>query len=171
MTEERAVAYAERLAPYGLRWFEEPVGPIAYAQFARVAERYAPPLATGENLFCLGDVENLLQFGGLRADRDVLQVDPPQAYGVAAYAAMVARVEAMGGSRARIFPHGGNMMSFAVAAGLGLGGCEAYPGVFGAFGGYAEGMAVEDGTLGLPDAPGIGFERQPALFELMRELA
>ena len=40
----------------------------------------------------------------------------------------------MGGSRARIFPHGGNMMTFAVVAGLGLGGCEAYPGVFAAFG-------------------------------------
>jgi L-alanine-DL-glutamate epimerase-like enolase superfamily enzyme len=168
---ERAQAYAERLAPYGLRWFEEPCAPQAFGQFADLAGRYAPPLATGENLFCLADVENLFQFGGFRRDRDVLQVDPPQAYGIAAYAGMVGRVEAMGGSRARIFPHGGNMMSFAVAAGLGLGGCEAYPGVFGAFGGYAEGMAVTDGTLNLPDAPGIGFERQPALHTLMQELA
>ena len=63
------------------------------------------------------------------------------------------------------------MMSFAVAAGLGLGGCEAYPGVFGAFGGYADGMVVSDGTLNLPDTPGVGFERQPALFPLMQELA
>ncbi len=171
MTAQRASEYADRLAPYGLRWFEEPVAPLAYAELAALAERYAPPLATGENLFCLPEVENLLRFGGFRADRDVLQVDPPQAYGIAAYAAMVERVEAMGGSRSRIFPHGGNMMSFAVAAGLGLGGCEAYPGVFGAFGGYAEGMVVSDGALALPDTPGIGFERQPALFELMRELA
>jgi L-alanine-DL-glutamate epimerase-like enolase superfamily enzyme len=168
---ERAEAYADRLAPYGLRWFEEPCAPQAFDQFARLASRYAPPLATGENLFCLADVENLLHFGGFRPDQDILQVDPPQAYGIAAYARMVARVEAMGGSRARIFPHGGNMMSFAVAAGLGLGGCEAYPGVFGAFGGYAEGMAVTDGTLNLPDCPGIGFERQPALYALMRALA
>ena len=94
-----------------------------------------------------------------------------QAFGIAAYAAMVERVEQLGGSRARIFPHGGNMMSFAVTAGLGLGGCEAYPGVFGAFGGYAEGMNVRDGLLNLPDTPGIGFERQPALFALMRELS
>jgi D(-)-tartrate dehydratase len=171
MSEAKALAYAGRLATYRLRWFEEPVGPIAYGQFARVAAAYAPPLATGENLFCLGDVENLFAFGGFRADRDILQVDPPQAYGIAAYADMVARVEAMGGDRARIFPHGGNMMSFAVAAGLGLGGCEAYPGVFGAFGGYAEGMVVTDGHLKLPDTPGIGFERQPALYRLMQELA
>lgn len=171
LAPERADAYASRLAPYGLRWFEEPCAPADYAGFARLAGRYGPPLATGENLFCLADVENLLRFGGFRRDRDILQVDPPQAYGIAAYAGMVGRVEALGGSRARIFPHGGNMMSFAVVAGLGLGGCEAYPGVFGAFGGYAEGMAVTDGTLNLPDAPGIGFERQPALHALMKELA
>ena len=63
------------------------------------------------------------------------------------------------------------MMSFAVAAGLGLGGCEAYPGVFGAFGGFAEEMYVTDGYLNLPDCPGIGFERQPDLFSLMQEMA
>jgi len=171
LSPERAEAYADRLAVYGLRWFEEPCAPQDFQRFAGLAGRYAPPLATGENLFCLMDVENLLRFGGFRLDRDILQVDPPQAYGIAAYAAMVTRVEEMGGSRARIFPHGGNMMSFAVTAGLGLGGCEAYPGVFGAFGGYAEGMAVTDGTLGLPDCPGIGFERQPALYNLMQELA
>ena len=171
LSPERAESYAKRLAPYGLRWFEEPCAPQAFDQFARLAQHYAPPLATGENLFCPADVENLIRFGGLRPGHDILQVDPPQAYGIAAYAAMVAQVEAMGGSRACIFPHGGNMMSFAVAAGLGLGGCEAYPGVFGTFGGYADGMVVSDGTLNLPDAPGIGFERQPALFGLMQELA
>ena len=101
----------------------------------------------------------------------MLQVDPPQSYGIAAYAAMTARVEASGAGRACIYPHGGNMMSLAVAAGLGLGGCEAYPGVFGAFGGYADGMEVSNGALSLPDMPGIGFERQPALFPLMQEMA
>ncbi len=165
------MAYAERLAPYGLRWFEEPCAPQAFGEFAALAGLYAPPLATGENLFCAADVENLLQFGGFRPGHDVLQVDPPHAYGIAAYAAMIQRIEALGVSRACVFPHGGNMMSFAVAAGLGLGGCEAYPGVFGAFGGYAEGMTVRDGMLSLPDCPGIGFERQPALFPLMRELS
>ncbi len=167
----RATEYADRLAPYGLRWFEEPCAPQAYGEFARLAQRYPPPLATGENLFCLSDVENLLAFGGFRRGHDVLQVDPPQSYGIAAYAAMTARVEALGASRACIYPHGGNMMSFAVAAGLGLGGCEAYPGVFGAFGGYADGMEVSEGMLSLPDMPGIGFERQPALFPLMQEMA
>ena len=171
LTPDCAAAYAQRLAPYALRWFEEPCAPQDFMTFAGLARSYFPPLATGENLFCPADVDNLFRFGGFRPDRDILQVDPPQAYGFAAYAAMVTQVESHGGSRARIFPHGGNMMSFAVTAGLGLGSCEAYPGVFGAFGGYADGMSVTDGRLNRPDVPGIGFERQPALYALLRELA
>lgn len=167
----RAEATAQRLSRYNLRWFEEPVGVHAYGDFARIAAHYAPPLATGENLFCRQDVANLLEFGGFRPHCDILQVDPPQAYGIAAFAEIVALLEAQGGSRARVFPHGGNMMSFAVTAGLGLGGCEAYPGVFGAFAGYAQSMRVTDGALSLPELPGIGFEDQPELYDIMRALA
>jgi len=168
---ERMRDYARVLAPYGLRWFEEPCGPLDYATFAELASSYDAPLATGENLFCAQDVDNLFRFGGFRNDRDILQVDPPQAYGVTAYARMVARVEAFGGSRQRIFPHGGNMMSFALVAGLGLGGCEAYPGVFAAFGGFADGMDVQTGQIAVPDHPGIGFEAQPALYRIMQDIA
>ncbi len=171
LSVERMRAYGEALAPLRLRWFEEPCGPLDYASFAQLARSYEAPLATGENLFCQQDVENLFNFGGFRKDRDILQIDPPQAYGVTAYAQMVARVEALGGSRQRIFPHGGNMMSFALVAGLGLGGCEAYPGVFAAFGGFADGMDVHDGYIAVPDYPGIGFEGQPALYQIMRGIA
>jgi L-alanine-DL-glutamate epimerase-like enolase superfamily enzyme len=170
-SKDRSRDYARALAPIGLRWFEEPCPPLDYATFAELTGSYDAPLATGENLFCLQDVENLFAFGGFRYDRDILQVDPPQAYGIGAYAQMIARVEQLGGTRKRIFPHGGNMMSFALVAGLGLGGCEAYPGVFAAFGGFAEGMDVRDGHIALPDMPGIGFEAQPALYKIMREVA
>jgi L-alanine-DL-glutamate epimerase-like enolase superfamily enzyme len=170
-SSDRMRDYAGALAPLGLRWFEEPCAPLDYAAFAELTGSYDAPLATGENLFCLQDVENLFSFGGFRRDRDILQVDPPQAYGIGAYVKMIAKVEELGGTRARIFPHGGNMMSFALVAGLGLGGCEAYPGVFGAFGGFADGMEVRDGQIALPDHPGIGFEAQPGLYRIMRELA
>ena len=166
----RALEYASALAPYGLRWFEEPCAPLDYSAFARLAGTYQAPLATGENLFCAQEVENLFNFGGFRKDRDILQVDPPQAYGLGAYAKMVTKVESLGGSRRRIFPHGGNMMSFAIVAGLGLAGCESYPGVFGAFGGFAYGMEVRNGEIAPPDYPGIGFEAQPGLYKIMREL-
>src|SRR5262249_17944218 len=56
---EEALAYAKALAPFGLRWFEEPCDPLDYALLAEIAAVYAPPLATGENLFSTQDVQNL----------------------------------------------------------------------------------------------------------------
>jgi hypothetical protein len=75
-----------------------------------------------------------------------------------------------GWPRTALFPHGGNQMSVAIAAGFGLGGAEAYPGVFGAFGGFADDAAVQDGYLTLSERPGIGFEAQSALYAIMREM-
>jgi L-alanine-DL-glutamate epimerase-like enolase superfamily enzyme len=166
-----ALAYAKALAPYRLRWFEEPCDPLDYGLLAEIADVYAPPLATGENLFSTHDVQNLVRFGGLRADRDILQVDPPQSYGIVQYARTLAMLEGHGWSRTSLFPHGGNQMSLAIAAGFGLGGAESYPGVFGAFGGFADDAKVEDGYISLSDRPGIGFEGQSALYAIMRELA
>jgi L-alanine-DL-glutamate epimerase-like enolase superfamily enzyme len=171
-SREEALAYARALAPFNLRWFEEPCDPLDYALLAEIAGVYAPPLATGENLFSTQDVENLVRFGGLRPERrDVIQIDPPQAYGIVQYAKTVAMLEANGWERGSLFPHGGNQMSLAIAGGFGLGGAESYPGVFGAFGGFADDAKVEDGSLKLSDRPGIGFEAQSALYRIMRELA
>jgi L-alanine-DL-glutamate epimerase-like enolase superfamily enzyme len=169
---ERAAAltYAQALKPFGLTWFEEPCHPLDYALYAEIAAAYDAPLATGENLYSTQDVQNLVRFGGLRAGRDFIQVDPPQAYGIAQYARTVATLEAQGWGRTHLFPHGGNQMSLAIAAGFGLGGAESYPGVFGAFGGFADDAKVEDGFVTLSDRPGIGFEGQAALYALMRPL-
>ena len=168
---DEALAYAKALAPFGLRWFEEPCDPLDYALLAEIASVYAPPLATGENLFSTQDVENLARFGALRADRDVIQIDPPQAYGIVQYGRTVAMLERRGWQRASLFPHGGNQMSLAIAGGFGLGGAESYPGVFGDFGGFADDAKLADGYLTLSDRPGIGLEGQSALYLLMRELA
>ena len=166
-----ALAYAKALTPFGLRWFEEPCAPLDYALMAELAGVYDAPLAAGENLYSTQDVENLVRFGGWRRDRDVIQVDPPQAYGIVQYGRTVAMLERRGWPRASLFPHGGNQMSLAIAAGFGLGGAESYPGVFGDFGGFADDARVEDGTLTLSDRPGIGFEGHTRLYRIMRELA
>ena len=169
---DEAFAYAKALAPFRLRWFEEPCDPLDFALLAEIAGRYAPPLASGENLFSTQDVQNLVRFGGLRPDRnDVIQVDPPQAYGIVQYARTVAMLECNGWPRSALFPHGGNQMALAIAAGLGLGGAESYPGVFGAFGGFADDADLQDGYITLADRPGIGFEGQSALYSIMRGLA
>jgi D(-)-tartrate dehydratase len=165
-----ALAYAKALEPFGLKWFEEPCHPLDYALYAEIAAAYDAPLAAGENLYSTKDVENLVRFGGLRAGRDFIQVDPPQAYGIVQYGKTVAMLESRGWGRASLFPHGGNQMSLAIAAGFGLGGAESYPGVFGAFGGFADDATIENGYLTLSDRPGIGFEGKAALCTLMRGL-
>jgi L-alanine-DL-glutamate epimerase-like enolase superfamily enzyme len=166
----RALAYAKALAPYELRWFEEPGDPLDYALLADVAREYEAPLATGENLFSTQDVQNLVSYGGLRADRDILQVDVPQSYGIAQFARTVTMLERRGWGRKSIFPHGGNQMTLHIVGGFGLGGCEAYPGVFGPFAGFADDARVANGHITLPDRPGIGFEAQNALYAVMRDL-
>jgi L-alanine-DL-glutamate epimerase-like enolase superfamily enzyme len=167
-----ALAYARGLASFVLRWFEEPCDPLDYALLAEIAGVYAPPLSTGENLFSTQDVENLVRFGGLKPERnDIIQIDPPQAYGIVQYARTLDMLARHGWPRRAMFPHGGNQMSLAIAAGFGLGGAESYPGVFGDFGGFADDATIANGYISLSDRPGIGFEGQARLYKIMRELA
>jgi L-alanine-DL-glutamate epimerase-like enolase superfamily enzyme len=167
-----ALAYARGLAPFVLRWFEEPCDPLDFALLSEIAEAYKPPLSTGENLFSTQDVENLVRFGGLRPERnDVIQIDPPQAYGIVQYSRTLDMLAAHSWPRSAMFPHGGNQMSLAMAAGFGLGGAESYPGVFGDFGGFADDATIANGSITLSDRPGIGFEGQARLYKIMRELA
>jgi len=167
-----ALRYAKAMAPYRLRWFEEPCDPLDYATLSDISDAYPHALSTGENLFSQQDVENLVRFGNLKpARRDVIQVDPPQAYGIAQYARTLTALEKYQWPRTGHFPHGGNQMSLAIAAGFGLGGAESYPGVFGVFAGFADDAVIEDGFISLSDRPGIGFEGQAALYAVMRDLA
>ena len=62
-------------------------------------------------------------------------------------------------------------MSLNIAAGLGLGGNESYPDLFQPYGGFPDGVRVEDGISSMPDLPGIGFEGKSDLIKVMRELA
>jgi len=167
----RALAYAKALAPYRLRWFEEPTDPLDYALLADVAAVYDAPIGTGENLFSTQDVENLVRFGGMRADRDIIQTDVPQSYGIVQFSRTLDMLKRHGWGRHSVFPHGGNQMTLAIVGGFGLGGCEAYPGVFGIFAGFADDAKVENGELRLSQRPGIGFEAQNQLYAVMRKLA
>lgn len=51
-------------------------------------------------------------------------------------------MESKGFDRAHAYLHGGHLINLHIVVGLGLGGCEAYPGVFQPFGGYLIGCAV-----------------------------
>jgi L-alanine-DL-glutamate epimerase-like enolase superfamily enzyme len=165
-----ATAYAKALRPYGLFWYEEAGDPLDYALQAALAERYPGPMATGENLFSHQDARNLLRYGGMRPDRDYLQFDCALSYGLVEYLRTLDVMAQLGWSPRRVVPHGGHQMSLNIAAGLHLGGNESYPDVFQPFGGFADGISVEDGYVRLPGIPGVGFEAKAKLHALMREL-
>lgn len=163
-----ALEYAAALADYDLLWYEEPCDPLDYLTHAVVADDYPGSLATGENLFSVPDVRNLVRYGGLRPHKDFLQMDPALSYGVTEFAGMVDVLRDAGWSPARCAPHGGHQYNLAVASAFGLGGCESYPRVFEPFGGFADSTPIRDGYVALPDAPGVGIEEKPALHSLLK---
>lgn len=165
-----AIAYAEMLKPYGLCWYEEAGDPLDFVLQAELAYHYDGPMATGENLFSMQDARNLIRYGGMRPDRDILQFDPALSYGLVEYRRTLAMLEENGWSARRCIPHGGHQFALNIAAGLGLGGNESYPDVFQPFGGFADDVAVENGMVGLPDSPGIGFERKANLWAVLKTL-
>lgn len=165
-----AIAYAEAMKKYNLFWYEEIGDPLDYALQAEMANHYELPMATGENLFSHQDARNLLRHGGMRPDRDFLQFDCALSYGLVEYMRTLDVMKELGWSSRRVVPHGGHQMSLNIAAGLHLGGNESYPDVFQPFGGFADGIRVENSYVGLPDVPGVGFEAKSALYAVMREL-
>ncbi len=165
-----AIEYGEAIKKYNLFWYEEVGDPLDYALQAELSEHYDLPMATGENIFSHQDARNLIRFGGMRADRDWLQFDCALSYGLVEYLRTLNMLAEHGWSSRCVVPHGGHQMSLNIAAGLHLGGNESYPDVFRPFCGFADGIRVEDGYVGLPDAPGIGFETKSELFAVMSPL-
>jgi L-alanine-DL-glutamate epimerase-like enolase superfamily enzyme len=168
---ETATAYGKAMEPYGLFWYEEAGDPLDYALQAELSRRYGPPMATGENIFSHHDARNLLRYGGMHPERDWLQFDCALSYGLVEYLRTLEILKQHGWSTRRVVPHGGHQMSLNIAAGLHLGGNESYPGVFQPFGGFADGIAVQGGYVGLPNVPGVGFETKAELFTLMKSVS
>ena len=160
------LAFADGLAPFGVRWYEEAGDPLDYALQRQLCEHYAGPTATGENLFSHQDVRNLLRHGGMRPDRDILQMDPVLSYGLVEYLRMLDELRIRGWSPRQCIPHGGHQFALNIAAGLKLGGNESYPRVFAPFGGFADSTPVENGYVAIPAMPGIGFEDKAELMKV-----
>jgi L-alanine-DL-glutamate epimerase-like enolase superfamily enzyme len=168
---DAAIAYAKALSQYDLFWYEEPGDPLDFELQAVLRNYYEKPMATGENLFSMQDARNLIRYGGMRADRDWLQFDCALSYGLVEYLRTLAMLRQHGWSPARCIPHGGHQMSLNIAAGLGLGGNESYPDLFQPFGGFPDGVRVENSRITMPDLPGIGFEGKSDLYREMQALA
>ena len=164
-----ALAYGAAMQPYGLFWYEEAGDPLDFRLNAVLAWEYPGALATGENLFSVTDARNLLRYGGLRPDRDWVQLDPALAYGLTEYLRFIAMAEQLGWSRRRLIPHGGHQLALNIAAGLQTGGSESYPGVFQPYGGFADDLVLVDGYARPHAEPGIGVELRAEMFGDMRK--
>jgi L-alanine-DL-glutamate epimerase-like enolase superfamily enzyme len=166
-----AVDYGKALSAYPLFWYEEAGDPLDYELQAKLGEVYKGSLATGENLFSMQDARNLIRHGGMRPDRDYLQFDCALSYGLVEYLRTLDMLKEHGWSPSRCIPHGGHQMSLAIAAGLGLGGNESYPDLFQPYGGFPDGVKVQNGYVNLPALLGIGFEGKADLYAEMKLLS
>ena len=166
-----AIAYGKAMSQYPLFWYEEAGDPLDFELQAELGKVYQGSMATGENLFSMQDARNLIRHGGMRPDRDWLQFDCALSYGLVEYLRTLDMLKEHGWSPKRCIPHGGHQMSLAIAAGLGLGGNESYPDLFQPYGGFPDGVRVNQGYVDLPALPGIGFEGKSDLIQAMRELA
>jgi L-alanine-DL-glutamate epimerase-like enolase superfamily enzyme len=165
-----ALEYGRAIEQYGLFWYEEVGDPLDYALNATLAEHYRHPIATGENLFSLRDARNLIRYGGMRPDRDFVQVDPALSYGLTEYRRVLDMLARHGWSSRRCVPHGGHQFSLHIAAALKLGGNESYPGEFQPTGGFADDAVIAKGRVAPGDRPGIGLEGKADFHDVLRGL-
>ncbi|MDR3258767.1 MAG: hypothetical protein LBT51_04035 [Fusobacteriaceae bacterium] len=165
-----ALECAIAIKDFGLKWYEEPLDPADFSSYAVIAEYYPGPIATGENLFSYEDARNLFRHGGLRPDRDYIQVDPPLSYGIIEFIKILNMMHYFGWANKNCIPHGGNLFCNHIVAGLKLGGNECYPGIFQPFGGFADGNIIEKSIVQLPNIPGIGYEAKSNLWKVLRQV-
>jgi L-alanine-DL-glutamate epimerase-like enolase superfamily enzyme len=165
-----AQAYMALAGELGLAWVEEPASPLDYRAHALLAAEYDAPIGTGENIFSAMDTRNLLRHGGLRPDRDRLQMDISLSYGLPEYLRMLDLAEAAGWPRTAFVPHAGHLFAFHVVAGLGLGMHESAPDDGEIYGGLPPGAELADGACTLPDAPGTGIETKSNLNAVFADL-
>jgi len=164
-------AMADAYAPYGLAWIEEPGHPHDFELLTALTGYYDGAIATGENLFSMSETYNLMRYGGLRADRDLIQVDPALSYGVVEYANIVRLAEAGDWPRSQMVPHAGHLLAFHTVAGLELGAHEVAARPDFILGGLQDGVQIDGGLATLPDAPGVGFEAHDKLWAVVSGLS
>jgi L-alanine-DL-glutamate epimerase-like enolase superfamily enzyme len=167
---ETAIAYAHAIEPFHLRWYEEVGDPLDFRLNGRITAIYDGAIATGENLFSLQDVKNLLDFAGMRQARDIFQMDAGLSYGLGEFGRIIDLLESYGFSRDFSYPHGGHLINLHIACGMNLGGCEAYPNVFQPFGGYSPECKIAGGFVTPSDRPGFGLEGKPELKSVIEKI-
>jgi D-galactarolactone cycloisomerase len=172
---EEATAVAERLKPYDLAWFEEPIfPPDDYAALARL-RAVGVPIAVGENLGNLNEVRRLLEARAV----DIVQPDVCKMGGVTELMKALALARAMNVAAEPHSPYYGPGLIASVHCLAALdenpdadgGGHETLCEYF--FADLAaspcgEAAIPRDGYLAVPEGPGLGVEVDEGMLERFR---
>lgn len=152
-----AVRLAERLEPYDLAWFEEPVSPDDHAGLAEVRRATTIPIATGEREFTRFDFLSLMEERAM----DVVQPDVSRAGGFTE----IRRIAAMASARGlRVAPHAwgsGVLFAASIHLAMALPNChilEVSQGHMPLMNDlFEEEYDIRDGRVHAPQASGLGF--------------
>ena len=118
----------------------------------------------------MSETYNLMRYGGLRADRDFIQVDPALSYGVVEYANIVRLAEAGDWPRLQMVPHAGHLLAFHTVLGLELGAHEMAARPDFILSGLQEGAEISGGKASRPEMPGVGFEAHSRIWKVLNGL-
>ncbi len=159
-TPAGAIRLARAIEPFDPLWFEEPVPPDAPEAMGKVARATSIPVATGERLTTLAEFSTALAHGAA-----ILQPALGRAGGIWQAKKIAALAEAAG---AQMAPHlyagpiewAANIQLSASIPNLLIAETIETPFHANLIKG---GMTVEDGYIGVPDAPGLGIEVDEAL--------
>jgi D-galactarolactone cycloisomerase len=162
-----SIAMAKRLAHLDLAWLEEPVWPPEdHAGLARVRASASMPIAAGENLASITELQRLLAVGGV----DIVQPSVIKFGGIEAVrqGAVLARAHGVDYVPHCFYFGPGYLASLHLAAAyaperpfeLFHGKLEASP--------YHDVVRAKDGMVTVPDGPGLGLEPDLSVLERYR---
>jgi L-alanine-DL-glutamate epimerase-like enolase superfamily enzyme len=155
----RAIRLAHALEPYQLTWFEEPLSVHDLEGAARIRAATGTPMAAGESVFARHGIARLIDAGAV----DVVMPDLGR---VGGFSEML-KVAHMAAIRNLVvsphnYPHESLQVLGAIANGTFV---ECLPWFYPL---YRESIVVHDGSVAIPQAPGLGCSFDPAAIERYR---
>jgi len=163
----QALDMAERLRPFNLRWLEEPVWPPEnYAGLAEVRAKGGIPIAAGENAATLLQFQHLLDVHAV----DFVQPSPTKMGGVSELRKVYALAAA---HNVTVMPHTfydgpGLLAGVHVNAALGQGSLVEWRYFDLEACLYADAVLPKEGSLAVPQGPGLGVEPDPEVIRRYR---
>ena len=153
---EQSVAVADRLTPYNLTWYEEPVAPERVADTVAIKSRIKQPMAGGEVLFGLSGFGPLIR----RRSVDTIMPDVKHCGGLLELTRIAAMAAEEGILVAPHNPSGPISTAASVQVCAGMKNVNYLELQYGEVGWRSEVVSpVErfvDGTIEIPDRPGVG---------------